>query len=103
PELTPVRGTVYYKGVPLRGGTIVFAPDPARGCCGPLAQAEIRPDGTYSLRTDGARGAAPGWHLITVAAASAARLPRRYSDPELSGLCQEVRAERVNTIDLHLD
>jgi hypothetical protein len=104
PKLAPVRGTVYYKGVPLKGGTIVFAPDPERGGQGPLAVGEVRPDGTYLLRTEGDRGAVPGWHRITVSPADArSAFPRRYADPELSGLSREVQPERANTIDLRLD
>lgn len=104
PKLTPVRGTVYYKGVPLKGGMVVFAPDPERGGQGPMALAEIRPDGTYNLRTDGDQGAVPGWHRITVSPAGRrSTFPRRYADPELSGLSREVQPDRVNTIDLRLD
>ena len=104
PSLTRVQGTVYYKGVPLKGGTVVFAPDPERGGQGPMALGEIRPDGTYSLRTDGDKGALPGWHRITVSAADRrSALPRRYADPELSGISHEVQPGRVNTIDLRLD
>src|SRR5438552_2308150 len=69
PELVGVRGTVFYRGEPVRGGTVVFAPDPDRGGSGPLAIAEIQPDGTYVLRTDGENGAVPGWHRVTVSPA----------------------------------
>jgi hypothetical protein len=104
PSLTRVQGTVYYKGVPLKGGTVVFTPDPERGGQGPMALAEIRPDGTYSLRTDGDKGAVPGWHRITVSPADRrSAFPRRYADPELSGISREVQPDRVNTIDLRLD
>jgi len=105
PKLAPVRGTVYYKGVPLKGGTLVFAPDPERGGQGPMALAEIGSDGTYVLRTAGDKGAVPGWHRITVAPDAAARssFPRRYGDPELSELSREVLPDQVNTIDLRLE
>jgi len=106
PELTPVRGTVYYKGVPLKGGTIVFAPDRDRGCCGSIATAAIRSDGTYVLRTGDAPGVTPGWHHITLAGATApgqpSGLPHRYSEA-LPALCREVAPGRDNVIDLHLD
>ena len=99
-----MQGTVTYKGVPLKGGTVVFTPDPERGGQGPMALAEIRPDGTYSLRTDGDKGAVAGWHRITVAPADVrSALPRRYADPELSGISREVQPDRVNTINLRLD
>lgn len=107
PKLAPVRGTVFYRGAPLHGGTIVFAPDADRGGVGPMAQAEIQADGTYILHTGGSKGATPGWHRITVAAADGkearSSLPQRFHDPELSGLSREVQPDRVNTVDLHLE
>ncbi|MBI1918197.1 MAG: hypothetical protein HYS12_26190 [Planctomycetes bacterium] len=106
PELAPVRGTVYHKGAPLKGGTIVFAPDRDRGCCGSVATASIRSDGTYVLRTGDADGATPGWHRITIAGSTApgksSALPHRYSEA-LPYLCREVVPGHENVIDLHLD
>jgi hypothetical protein len=107
-ERVPVQGQVFYRGRPLAGGTIVFTPDPERGGSGPLAVAEVGADGHYSLRTDGKPGAVPGWHRVTVAptapaAEPAPALPRRYTDPETSGLSREVQPGRANFIDLHLD
>jgi hypothetical protein len=104
-ERVPVYGQVYYRGQPLAGGTLVFTPDTERGGRGPLALAEIGADGRYSLRTDGQPGAVPGWHRVTVAPSGAdpAGLPRHYRDPERSGLSREVRPDRANVIDLHLD
>jgi len=106
PELVPVRGTIYHKGVPLKGGTIVFAPDRDRGCCGSVATASIRPDGTYVLRTGDAQGATPGWHRITIAGSTApgqpSALPHRYTEA-LPCLYREVAPGRDNVIDLHLD
>ncbi len=103
PKLSPVRGTVYYRGAPLPGGTIVFTPDSRRGNRGAMAQAEVRPDGTYVLRTGGDVGAAPGWHRISIAAGQPASLPPRYCDPDLSGQAREVEPGLANVIDLHLD
>ena len=116
PKLTPVRGTVYYRGVPLTTGTIVFTPDPERGGRGPLAQAEIKPDGSYILQTDNSLGAVPGWHLPTVSALQPAAppasgqgfsvplnlIPPKYSQP---GSCppQEVKAGQENTINISLE
>lgn len=110
-QLSPVRGTVYFQGLPLRGGTIVFAPDATRGGRGALARAEIQNDGTYVLRTEDKPGAIAGWHRVTVLAvqpidAGSGRkltVPRKYSDPELSGLVYEVKMEMPNTIDLRLE
>jgi len=116
-RLTPVRGKVTHHGVPLPGGTIVFTPDAARGNDGPLARAEIQPDGTFFLRTGSRAGAVPGWHRVTIAAVeppgpAPARqryvVPRslvaaKYRDPELSGLAAEVKADRDNTLDFNLE
>ena len=116
-RLAPVRGRVTYKGLPLHTGTIVFTPDAFRGNSGPLARAEIEPDGTYVLATRDNPGAAAGWHRVTVVAVEAAPgrslagpfavphslLPDRYRDPELSGLACEVKPGRENRFDFDLD
>jgi hypothetical protein len=108
PVLAPVSGRAFYRGQPLRGGTVVFSPDPERGGRGPLACAEIGPDGTYVLATGLHRGAVCGWHRVTIAAPcpadpTALRLPSRFSDPELSGVCVEVKAGQDNALDLRLE
>jgi hypothetical protein len=112
PKRVVVRGRVLYQGQPLGGGTIVFTPDAEHGCYGPLARAVIEPDGTYRLETDGAAGAAPGWHRVTFAGAAPApaRLRdgrphplERFRHPDLSGLVREVTAEPENVLDFHLD
>ncbi|HYT95240.1 MAG TPA: hypothetical protein VEL76_41365 [Gemmataceae bacterium] len=117
PALATVHGKVSFRGQPLPGGTIIFAPDYARGCVGELACAEIQPDGTYTLKTGDAAGAVPGWHRVTVCAIlppgqalpgylyaiPPSLLPQRYRDPELSGLNCEVKAELTNSIDFQLD
>ncbi len=115
-KLLPVSGHVYYQGKPLAGGTIVFTPDPERGGSGPMAFAEIHTDGSFTLHTGSAFGAVAGWHRVTVAALppppaiagiSISReppsLPAKYSDPELSGLLQEVKTGVANTLELRLD
>jgi hypothetical protein len=104
PALARVQGRVFYRGRPLTGGTIVFTPDPERGGRGPQAWGEIAADGRYTLRSANRQGAVPGWHRITVAPlGKTAALPVRYRDPERSGQRIEVRPERVNQCDLHLD
>lgn len=115
--LAPVTGKVLYRGAPLPTGTVVFMPDVTRGGYGPAAHAEIQKDGSYRLRTDGADGAALGWHRITVLAIEPppielpkeqfvvprSLVPEKYRDPELSGLVREVHLGKVNQIDLHLE
>src|ERR1700678_4285413 len=98
----PVPGRVLYRGAPLAGGTIVFAPDPEHGGDGPVAWGEIGSDGRYALRTTAGDGISPGWHRVTFAAASGKTLPPRYSDPARSGQTCEVKAGQVNEIDFEL-
>jgi hypothetical protein len=115
--LVPVRGKVMYRGTTLPGGTIVFTPDASRGGSGPLAHAEIRADGSYTLQTGRSFGAVPGWHRVTVAAVRGTAVapprqryavpeslvPDRYRDPQLSGLVCEVQADRPNVLDFNLE
>jgi hypothetical protein len=112
--ITPVRGKVSYKGLPLQGGTIVFIPDTSRGTHGSIAAAEIQPDGNFTLKTNELLGAMPGHHRVTIASqqvpylalsAPAWRpaLPSRYRDPHLSGLLRQVVPNTPNTINFDLD
>ena len=114
--LAPVRGKISYRGMFLQGGTIVFTPDAGRGTTGPLSQAAIQLDGSYTLRAEQGFGAVPGWHRVTVAAVYAPALPARgeafavpqsllpdrYRDPELSRLVCEVKAGEANVFDFNL-
>lgn len=104
-KLAPVEGTVRYRGSPLPGGTIVFAPDAERGGRGGLAVAEIGLDGRFQLRSKGQLGCATGWHRVTVAASTSSgmSLPDRYRDPDLSGQSVEVHTDRANTVEILLD
>ena len=101
----PVRGTVYYRNAPLRGGVLVFTPDPVRNGDGPMSHAEIQKDGTYVLRTESALGAIPGWHRVTVSSfgEGTPALHPRFGDPEHSGLSFEVKPGRENVIDINLE
>jgi hypothetical protein len=113
--LTPVHGRVFYHGQPLPGGTIVFTPDAERGGHGPLAYGEIAADGRYSLRSGDKLGAVAGWHRITIAPPALAvapgqtaappsiELPRKYSNPEQSGLLREVRPGKSGEQDFYLE
>ena len=114
PTLVPVTGRVFHRGLPLAGGLIVFVPDPDRGNSGELARARIGPDGSYYLITGDRVGAPPGWHRVAIAPAPATRAgtavlelyrepPKRYRNPQLSGLLREVRAGAANVFDFHLD
>jgi hypothetical protein len=114
--LAPVRGKVFYKGQTLTTGTIVFAPDAVRGTQGALAQADIQTDGSYTMKSGNHPGAVVGWHRVTVLAIEMpaspppgqsfsvprSLLPEKYRDPELSGLTCEVKANKDNEINFHL-
>src|SRR5262249_1549835 len=114
PTLLPVRGKVTYRGVPVRGGTIVFTPDAAHGNAGPLACGEIQPDGSYVLQTGDRPGSVPGWHPAPPPALQIPQppgqrlggprslLPAKYRDPELSGLTCQVAPGQENTHDFAL-
>ncbi len=114
-QRTPVRGRVFFHGQPLPGGTIVFTPDAERGGRGPLAYGEIDAEGHYTLRSGDKLGVVPGWHRVTIAPPSlavasgqaasrpAVELPRKYSDPEQSGLLREVRTGKSGEQDFHLE
>jgi hypothetical protein len=114
-ELTPVHGRVFFHGRPLPGGTIVFTPDLERGGRGPLACGEIAVDGRYTLHTGDKLGVVSGWHRVTIAPPSLAvapgqavqppvvDLPRKYRDPEQSGLLREVQPGKSGEQDFHLE
>jgi len=114
PALVPVQGKVSYRGIPLSTGTVVFIPDSSRGNTGPLAKADVGPDGRYTLRTDDKLGVLPGWYRVTVAAfimpsagdsfrMPESLLPDHYRDPDMSGITCEVRAGQENTLDFNLE
>jgi hypothetical protein len=107
-----VRGHVLYQGTALPGGTIVFTPDTELGGAGPLSVAEIKSDGSYSLKTGIAEGAPSGPYRVTIASDAPATglatrpavvLPRKYSDPAQAGLKREVKMDKLNIIDFNLD
>ena len=114
---SPVHGKVFYQGKPLPRGTIEFTPDVSRGCTGPLAAAEIQPDGSFALHTEKAEGAFPGCYRVTVLAVEPpskagngfqfvvprSLLPEKYRDPIQSGLACEVQPGKVNGINFNLD
>ena len=111
--LNPVNGKVQYKGSLLPGGLIVFTPDVSCGESGPCAVGEIRPDGTYVLKSGDDLGAAAGWYRVTVASLSntvssvdtlpLSLIPEKYRDPHLSLLQCEVKPNRDNHLDFNLD
>jgi hypothetical protein len=111
-----VRGTVTYKGQPVKQGTISFVP---RDAAKPGASSRIGPDGTYDLQTqepgDGARlgeyrvivsGYDPKI-LDTVRAPGTpverkTEIPKKYENADTSGLTATVKAGS-NTFDFPLE
>jgi hypothetical protein len=111
---TVVRGQVFYRGEPLAGGLIVFAPDPDRGTDGPVASAVVQADGTFQLDADSARGLTGGWYLVAVAPPAGTvdvptadrpypGLPARYRNPARSGLTCEIRPGTEHVLPFDLD
>ena len=114
PTLNQVSGKVLYKGVPLTSGVVVFSPDTTRGENGKIAISRINEDGTYTLRTGDAAGAAAGWYRVTIAAVSpptsasydspaTSLIPDKYRDPQLSLLQCEVKSNHDNHLNFNLD
>ena len=106
PTLATVHGKVTVNGQPLRGGTVVFAPDEGRGTHGPVAFAVIDDQGMYVLAGDSGPGAVVGWHRVTVAPPPDSPILiaglEQYRSPDLSGLRFEVKAGQDNEIDIAL-
>ena len=113
--LATVQGTVAYRGKPLERGRVVFFP--IDGTPGPTAVGTIEPDGTFRMRVLGHNGAAVGRHRITVhlceqftdeqlrqvdAIAPRSLIPRKYANPNTSGLLIHVRAGDENVCLLEL-
>jgi hypothetical protein len=63
-SLAPVTGKVTYKGEPVKGGTLLFAP--AAG--GIPASATVQEDGTYKLKVGTSDGAVIGKNLVSYTA-----------------------------------
>jgi len=66
-HLAKVRGTVTYKGEPIKYGTIMFEPDDSRGTNGPSAVGSITSDGSFVMSTEeSGDGAVVGFHRVAV-------------------------------------
>lgn len=107
PPQLPVRGRVLVNGVPLRGGTVVFTPDPKRGTRGPISFAVLNDQGEFELANEQGPGAIAGWHRVTIAPppnseALIAGL-ERYRHPDQSGLEFEVRPSADNDFTVMLE
>src|SRR5262245_34277086 len=64
-----VRGTVTFKGEPVRSGFIIFVPDETKQTAGPQGMSRIADDGTYVLSSKIADdGAVVGFHRVGIMA-----------------------------------
>jgi hypothetical protein len=107
PSETIVQGQILYRGAPLTGGLVVFAPNPDRGSDGPILTALIQPDGSYQLQATEEQPVRAGWYRIAVAPpAGAVQVPTaaypypgmsaKYRNPARSGLERQIK-EGVTT------
>lgn len=115
PEMATVKGKVTFQGKPLSAGTVNFTPNDPNGA---PANANIAPDGTYSLQTtnpdDGAR---VGSYKVTISGKDPNAMntalpgapvevksivPEKYEDPAQSGLTADVKSGS-NTFDWALE
>jgi hypothetical protein len=66
-NLARVRGTVTFKGEPVKAGFIIFAPDESKKTAGPQAMSKIADDGSYVLSTKVSDdGATVGFHKVGI-------------------------------------
>jgi hypothetical protein len=103
PHQASIHGTVTLDSQPLAIGVVTFTPAQD----GPVAIANIQPDGSYSVYTGDQEGLDPGEYRVTVAATEMPEAtpqnpeplpklltPARYSDPNTSGLSIKVVSGR---------
>ena len=91
-SLSPVTGTVVYKGQPIERGTIVFYPESGRSAAGVITDGEIAEVMTY----EPGDGAARGKVKVTVTAfdnpdadmytPKKSLIPTKYNSPETTSL-----------------
>ncbi len=75
----PVEGNVTLGDQPLKGGSIAFHPDAAKGNTYPRAVSGRVENGRFKLMTSGKDGAPAGWYKVTVAAGVKADPKDEYS------------------------
>jgi hypothetical protein len=111
---TVVRGQVLYRGEPVSGGLIVFAPNTDRGTDGPLFTAVLENDGSFAVAAPDGKAIQPGWYRISVAPRAGSVDPptpqqpypgpaAKYRNPAMSGLEHEIKAGMDNLICIDLE
>jgi hypothetical protein len=114
PAETVVRGQILYRGEPVSGGLIAFAPNSERGTNGPIVTAVLANDGSFTVTPTDGKPMQPGWYRISVAPRAGSvdpptpqrphpGLPARYRNPALSALEHEVKAGADNLICFDLE
>jgi hypothetical protein len=100
-----VRGSVFFQGRPLAGGTIVFTPHPDRGPPGPPAFAIIEPNGEYRLTAEGSNFLPAGWYRIALAGPVEIdqAFPLALARPDRSGIEREVLPGKENVFEFAVD
>ena len=106
-----VRGFAFSRGIPLDGGTVVFAPDRDKGNSGKPLIASIKPDGSYQLPTGPNGGVPPGWYRVALSDSPAwsgddriaSDFPAALRRPDLSGIEREVKAGQDNAFDFLIE
>jgi hypothetical protein len=104
PDIAPVSGKVLVDGQPLTEGMVRTLPKSGRG-----AKGMIQPDGTFALGTlSQDDGATVGTHKVGIVAYEGGippgpeatpgkrLIPKRYFDPDSSGLTIDVKAGEEN-------
>lgn len=106
-DTTPVTitGKVLYRGYPLNGGWIVFSSDPQFGSGTDIVMTEVLSDGTFHVHDQQHLGLKPGYYRISVSSNPNPhwQLPRRYQDPNSSGLRCTVSAQQPLRLRIELD
>jgi hypothetical protein len=105
PTPATVRGRVLFRGRPLAGGIVVFAPHPDRGPPGKTATAAIGPDGEYRLAVAGSPYIAAGWYRVAFADPPEPGLdfPAALRRPDRSGVERQVAAGKENVIEFEIE
>jgi hypothetical protein len=113
PLVVEVQGKVTYNGKPVAIGTVKFVPVSQSGELIRPAAGPIAADGSYSMQSFPSRsGSRPGEYQVAVVSYTGSFMdgtakyvvPKRYADPQTSGLTVTVPAEAKEplTLDLHL-
>lgn len=116
PKTIKVKGMVTYAGVKLNRGTIAFTPkNTAPDSPSRPATAELDSEGNYTMSTTNpGDGVFPGQYAVTVVSYEQPpdpatpgqevwAIPRKYGDPQRSGLQAEIHEGDSEPVELDFD